>query len=43
VVYGHVMRREDEHVKRRVLEMKVEGVEPEADQQDAGQIASPKT
>ena len=24
--YGHVMRREGEHVNRRVLEMKVEGV-----------------
>ena len=24
--YGHAMRRDDEHINRRVLEMKIEGV-----------------
>ena len=41
--YGHVLRREDEYVGKRVMAMEVPGKEGEEDQSGGGWIASGTT
>jgi len=40
--YGHVVRREDEHINHRVFDMKVEGMRAKGRPKTCCQIVSPK-